>query len=55
MKTFQVGHHRVQVSESNGRWTAAVDDVPLPLWFRNEAEAWAAGVREADRLDRIAA
>jgi hypothetical protein len=37
---------------SEGRWTAAVDDRPVDGSHPTEADAWQAGVREADRLDR---
>ena len=37
---------------ANGRWAVVVDDAALTRWFVNQAEAWAAGVQEADRLDR---
>jgi hypothetical protein len=40
---------------TNGRWAVAVDDAPLSHWFLTQPEAWAAGVGEADRLDRKAA
>ena len=51
--TFQVGRHLVKISQSvEQRWAVAVDDVALPHWYRTQAEAWEAGVREADRVDR---
>lgn len=52
MTSYQVGKHVVRVSNANGRWAVAVDESELARWFVNLAEAWAAGVREADRLDR---
>ena len=52
MYSYQVGEHVVQVSNSNGRWAVTVDDLALPKWFVSRAEAWTAGVQEADRLDR---
>ncbi|HTP27514.1 MAG TPA: hypothetical protein VMK12_17910 [Anaeromyxobacteraceae bacterium] len=55
MTTFQVGYHEVRVSVANERWTATVDGSPVPRWFTNEAEAWAAGVHEADRLNQAGA
>ncbi len=53
MNSYQVGNHVVRVSNANGRWAVAVDDAALSRWFMNQAEAWAAGVQEADRLDRL--
>ncbi len=53
MISYQVGKHVVRVSNANGRWAVTVDDAALSKWFMNQAEAWAAGVREADRLDRL--
>lgn len=50
--SYQVGKHVVRISSSNGRWAVVVDDAALTKWFVNQAEAWAAGVQEADRLDR---
>ncbi len=52
MTSYQVGKHVVQISNANGRWAVVVDQATLSRWFVNSAEAWAAGVREADRLDR---
>ena len=54
MKNFRVGRHQVRVWVLHDRWLVAVDDVQLPDWHVQQAEAWAAGVREADRLDRAA-
>ena len=51
--SYQVGNHVVRISNANGRWAVTVDDAALSRWFMNQAEAWAAGVREADRLDRL--
>jgi hypothetical protein len=53
--TYQVWEHAVQVSAVNGRWTVAVDETMFEKWFMTEAEAWEAGVREADRLELSAA
>jgi hypothetical protein len=55
MKDFRVGRHQVRVWVLNDRWRVAVDDVLLPDWHARQADAWAAGVLEADRLDRPAA
>ena len=53
MISYQVGNHIVRVSNANGRWAVTVDEAELSRWFMNQADAWAAGVREADRLDRL--
>ena len=52
MTSYQVGKHVVRISNANGRWAVTVDDAALSRWFVNQAEAWTAGVHEADRLDR---
>jgi hypothetical protein len=49
---FRVGTHAVKVSGGNGVWSYAVDDQAGDQSFATEAEAWEAGVREADRIDR---
>ena len=51
MQTFQVGTHAVSLSKNDRRWRVAVDDTQLSTWFLTEAEAWASGVREAQRRD----
>jgi hypothetical protein len=50
--SFQVGRHVIQVSRTAERWSVSVDDKPLTTWHMTQVEAWEAGVREADRLDR---
>ena len=37
-----------------GRWAIAVDESALLSTFRTQADAWEAGVREADRIDKLA-
>jgi hypothetical protein len=49
---FSVGTHLVRLSCSRGRWSVHVDSAAFAQWYTTEAEAWEAGVREADRLDR---
>jgi hypothetical protein len=45
----------VKVSRSAlGRWTSSVDGGPSSNTFDTQVDAWEAGVREADRLDRAA-
>jgi hypothetical protein len=46
-----VGAHLLLLSCAEGRWTVTVDSVAFETWYTSEAEAWEAGVREADRLD----
>jgi hypothetical protein len=55
MHTFQVGKHAVSIVKSDQRWLVTVDQTPLSKWFLTEADAWASGVREAQRLDQAAA
>ncbi len=51
--SFQVGQHVVRIEKvMEGRWCVEVDKGPLPSSYATQAEAWEAGVREADRLDR---
>lgn len=50
--TFQVGRHRVRVGGQPGTWAVSVDEAELDRTFATAADAWEAGVREADRQDR---
>jgi hypothetical protein len=51
---FQAGKHVLRLSRVvEGRWSVAVDEAALTSSFGTQAEAWEAGVREADRLDRL--
>jgi hypothetical protein len=44
---------RIHKGECAGyQWTVTVDAVLLPGTFVSAADAWAAGVRETDRVDR---
>jgi hypothetical protein len=52
---FRVGAHLVRLSRANERWHVTVDATSFERWYASEAEAWEAGVREADRLDQLAA
>jgi hypothetical protein len=52
--TFRVGLHDVQVWMKEGRWYVSVDGTELSIWYKVQADAWTAGVIEADRLDRPA-
>lgn len=51
--TFHVGKHLVRLSGRPGVWSADVDGAALAHSYSTQAEAWEAGVREADRLDRL--
>ncbi len=52
---FNAGRHVLRLSRVlEGRWSVAVDEAVLSGCFGTQAEAWEAGVREADRLDRLA-
>jgi hypothetical protein len=52
---FEVGRHVARVTRvMEGRWTVEVDGVAVPGSHRSQADAWEAGVREADRADRLA-
>jgi hypothetical protein len=51
-EVYEVGRHLVGVALSHGSWAASVDGRALPRRFESRAEAWSAGVAEADRLDR---
>jgi hypothetical protein len=52
MSAFEVGSHKVQLRVQKGRWLVTVDRRPLSGRYDSEADAWTAGVQEADRLDR---
>jgi hypothetical protein len=53
---FEAGKHVLRLSKvMEGRWSVAVDDAALSGSFRTQADAWEAGVREADRLDKLPA
>ena len=50
---FEAGTHTIRIVKvMEGRWTVAVDDFACPASYATQAEAWEAGVREADRRDR---
>lgn len=50
---FQAGTHELKVTmSSDWSWSCAVDGAVLQGRFEKQVEAWEAGVREADRLDR---
>jgi hypothetical protein len=53
LSSFDVGPHIVRLSCSEGHWTVTVDSVASEKWYTSQAEAWEAGVREADRLARL--
>jgi len=51
---FRVGSREVRLWMLEGRWYVSVDGVQLSIWHKTQADAWTAGVTEADRLDRPA-
>jgi hypothetical protein len=50
---YEAGRHRIRVALSHRSWMAWLDGLALPGRFENRADAWCAGVAEADRLDRL--
>ncbi len=48
---YQVGRHEVRVVRTEWGWSATVNGVAVPGRFENQADAWAAAVGDADRLD----
>jgi hypothetical protein len=53
--SFQVGAHTLLLWLDQRRWTMSLDGTVGAVTFETQAEAWEAGVREADRLDRSVA
>ena len=51
---YTVGSHVVETVGQGGRWAAIVDGVRLDASFACSADAWAAGIAEAERTDRPA-
>lgn len=50
---YEVGGHVVRVTQiAVGRWAMAIDDVDVDGTYGTRAEAWEAGIREADKRDR---
>ena len=49
---YTVGAHVVETLGHGGRWAAIVDGVRLDASFACSADAWAAGIAEAERADR---
>jgi hypothetical protein len=46
--TFLAGEHALSILRvADGRWTVSVDGLPVAGSFRNQVEAWEAGVRAA--------
>lgn len=51
---YAVGPHTVTVMMGmDWRWSVSVDGAALPNTFDSQVEAWEAGVREADRRDKV--
>ncbi len=53
--SYDVGGHLVRLLGFEGRWSVTIDENAYATSFATRAEAWEAGVREADRLDRLRA
>jgi hypothetical protein len=49
---YTVGAHVVETVGQGGRWAAIVDGARLDASFPCSADAWTAGIAEAERLDR---
>ena len=50
---YQVGGHVLRIVHvAEGRWTVSVDDGPPSQLYATQTDAWEAGVRSADALDR---
>ena len=49
---YVVGAHVVETIGHSGRWGAIVDGTRLDASFSCSADAWTAGIAEAERLDR---
>ena len=47
---YDVAGHEVCLERIGSWWTVAVDGCALPFRFEHAADAWSAGVGEADRL-----
>lgn len=51
--TFNVGHHVLSIScVVAGQWKVSLDGGPSSRTYATRCEAWEAGVRAADELDR---
>jgi hypothetical protein len=48
---YAIGGHVVETVGQGGRWAAEVDGRRLDASFACSADAWTAGVTEAERLD----
>lgn len=53
-QTFEISGHQVLLTEEDGVWHVAVDQHMDPRRYESAADAWSAGVGEADRLARAA-
>jgi hypothetical protein len=49
-QSFLVYGHRLEGAGRDGAWRLTVDETPYPAGYSTVAEAWAAGVHEAERL-----
>jgi hypothetical protein len=50
---YRVGQRVLHVVGNDGRWRVTVDGAIVDGTFATKPGAWAAGVGEADRLDRV--
>jgi hypothetical protein len=48
---YTVGAHVVETLGQSGRWAVIVDGARLDASFACSADAWTAGIAEAERLD----
>lgn len=52
---FRVREHTLATTQvAVGRWTVSLDGGPPSQFYVTQVEAWEAGVRAADELDRTA-
>jgi hypothetical protein len=52
---FEAGAHKISVAmDRDWVWTCSVDGAPLGQRYMTQVEAWEAGVRESERLNRAA-
>jgi hypothetical protein len=52
-RTYTIGRFLLVLTQVTAGWRASLDGVTLDGHFPTQAEAWAAGVREADGRDRM--
>jgi hypothetical protein len=52
-RTFWFGRFVLVLARDTVGWTVSLNGARLDVWFYSEADAWNAGVTEADRLNRM--